>query len=385
MLVVCPDMPYPPVHGGRLDMYGRIRALKQLGFTVDVVATVKGDVPTWHLGELRAYVDQLLVCRRQNRFVDLLAPTPLQLESRRCLKNVCLKHEYDVVILESEYVYRILENPQLKARHVVLRVHNDEASYFLQLAKSAFPRLTAVYYYTEAVKFKLMEAKLVSRMHNRMFISYEELKRFQSRYRSSNSIFLPPAIDVSPGSFRTRPLNSRTVLFIGSLFMPNNREGITWFVTHVHPRLQDLEGYNLVIAGNTKGKNLNWLRKLGDAYTRITICENPKELEQLYANSSVFINPVLHGAGVKMKVIDAIRNGLPVVSTKVGIEGTGLVHGRDVLIGDTPIDFARHVRALLCNLTLRRELVSNAQKFLYNNYNQVEVLGKYLEPMLKES
>lgn len=59
-----------------------------------------------------------------------------------------------------------------------------------------------------------------------------------------------------------------------------------------------------------------------------------------------FLSPILSGAGVKTKVLDAMSVGLPVVATRLGVEGIPVTSGRDALVSDTPEGFVEHVRAL---------------------------------------
>ena len=59
-----------------------------------------------------------------------------------------------------------------------------------------------------------------------------------------------------------------------------------------------------------------------------------------------FLSPILSGAGVKTKVLDAMSVGLPVVATRLGVEGIPVTSGRDALVSDTTEGFVEHVRAL---------------------------------------
>jgi len=90
----------------------------------------------------------------------------------------------------------------------------------------------------------------------------------------------------------------------------------------------------------------------------------------------------LHGAGVKLKVVDAIINGLPVVSTTVGAEGSGLHNRQHLLIADDPVPFAACVREVLLNPVLGQELVREAQQYMTEHYDQVELLNCFLKPLV---
>jgi glycosyltransferase involved in cell wall biosynthesis len=163
-------------------------------------------------------------------------------------------------------------------------------------------------------------------------------------------------------------------LFAGKLGFATNARGVEWYIGEVHRRLADIDGYELVVAGNTEGESLDSLRRSIGFYRNISLHENPSELQSYCEKASVFINPVFHGAGLKLKTIDAIQAGLPVVSTSIGIQGTGLLHGKHVVVADAPQEFADAVRRLLSNRAYAENLVSEAQAFVAREYDQARII-----------
>jgi glycosyltransferase involved in cell wall biosynthesis len=105
---------------------------------------------------------------------------------------------------------------------------------------------------------------------------------------------------------------------------------------------------------------------------------DPEDLTPFYRSSAVFVNPMQNGAGVKLKTIEAALRGLPVVSTKTGAEGIGLVKDVHYKCANTPSDFAAQVSDVLRNRKMAHEIVRNAQEFLLDQYDQRKVLGRLL-------
>jgi glycosyltransferase involved in cell wall biosynthesis len=98
----------------------------------------------------------------------------------------------------------------------------------------------------------------------------------------------------------------------------------------------------------------------------------------LYDSAAAFVNPIQHGAGVKVKTLDAIVAGRPVISTSVGVEGTGLIDGIHAVIADTSEDFARGVREILEDKQRAGALVNAAQQLLAEN-NGPDTMCRLLE------
>ena len=381
VLVASPDIPYPPYHGGRVDVWGRVLALRRLGFRVDLIATAKEAPEDSDIRVMEEAVERFVWLKRDIRLSQILHPSPFQLVSRHNLGDVRLTDKYDLLLLEGEYVLPILDNPTLSADHIVLRKHNDEASYFRELAASVGPGKLKAYFLLESLKFQRLRASVARRIEHIAFISLDEYRNLSPRYPRSESFWLPPPVGERNGKY---PSDSRTALCLGSFFMSNNREGMTWYLREIHPRLSDVPDYSLVIAGNSRGIGVGWLAELTSGYSNVRIVDSPTDLDPVYREASVFVCPILHGAGVKLKTIEAIQNGLPVVCTSVGNEGTGLSDEKHVLVADDAETFAARARELLMDGPRRRAMVSGAQDWIAENYDQERLLHEHLARIMCE-
>lgn len=376
ILVITADFVYPPNHGGRVDVWNKLLCLKSLGFDIDLVTTVKEQPAKENINKVNMIVNRLILSHRKNKLADVFSFFPLQIKSRDNLKYINLKNEYDYVLLEGTYVVSILKNKTLRYKKLILRMHNDECVYFRELFQSEKVYWRKIYYWIESYKFNFIDKKIMNKVSNVMFISSDELKKYKNKYHKINSYFLPSAIKLNLKKVFNK---NKNVVFIGSLFMVNNKEAIRFFIEKIHPLLNDIENYTFIIAGNSKGEGIEWIKKLAANYSNINIIDSPESLDDIYANASVFVNPMLHGAGVKLKTVNAIVNGLPVVSTTIGNQGTGLEHGKHIYVADEPEKFAEYVRMLLNSKEKRQKIVEDSQKYIQLYYDQEKILSKYLD------
>ena len=379
VLIVSGDFPYPPTHGARVDIWNRIKALHRLNYKIDLVVTLKDtNINKDHLSTVREFVERIEIVNRKNRLVDLFSAVPLQVKSRYSLETLRLSKKYDCIILEGDSVCGILKN-NIDYKYIILRSHNNESVYFYNLYKSTNHIIKKIYYFTEYYKFKYFEPKLFKNIKNIMFISYDEKIKYDS-ILNLNTIFLPANIN---RNFLKQSLANNTVIAIGSLFMENNKEGIIWYIKKVHPLVTEkIKDYKLIVAGNSNGESIRWLYDLVRAYRNIEIYDTPETLDEIYASGSVFINPMFHGAGVKLKTIEAIVNGLPVVSTSIGNEGTGLRPNKDILVANDVIQYAELVIRLLNERGGEKQrIVDSAQNFIKLNYDTESILNSYLNTL----
>lgn len=376
VLLVASDFVYPPNHGDRVDIWNRILCLKKMDFEIDLICTVKNEIPNKYLEIVNKIVNKLILVNRKNKFIDMLYREPLQLKSRKSLEDVQLNKLYDYVILQGSYVLSIKRNKTLNYKNIILRMNNDESVYFKELCKSEKKYWKKLYYYIESHKFKILDSLLVKEIPNIFFVSYDEMIKYKNRYSKINAYFMPTAVEMN---MKKQRLNNKNVLFIGSLFMVNNREAIIFYIKNIHPLLLNIKGYTFTIAGNSKGEGIEWIKQISSKYNNINIIDSPETLDNIYANASVFVNPMLHGAGVKLKTINAIVNGLPVVSTIIGNQGTGLKHESHIYVTDNVKEYAEYIRILLNNNIKRDMMVKNSQEFINLYYNQEKILSKYLD------
>lgn len=367
ILIVAGFFPYPADFGGALDVYGKMSALKKLGYTVDIACTCKTHPLPEHLAEVKEVADRIYIVKRENRLIDMLSFKPLQAVSRKELKNISFEGRYDLAILESENTGIVLDNKTFSAANTVIRVHNNEAEYFMQLASSTRSILKKLYYYADALRLRAYSEKMFAKAFRLWFISTDEM----NAYRSSAQY--PEKADYLPAPLLQdnvkQDLKSRTVLFIGSLFMPNNINAIDWYLENVHNRIAaEVEGYVFMIVGSTGDADIEQIKKQFSGYRNIDLRTNVPDLTDIYRQAGVFINPMQYGTGVKLKSVNAIANGLPLVSTHIGSEGMGLIEGEMFFGADTPDGFYRAIKHIFTSEKKDvQQIVDNAQAFMAKN------------------
>jgi polysaccharide biosynthesis protein PslH len=386
ILVVSSDFPFPPNHGGRKDVWEKIKAFKELNFKIDLICTVKKMPTDQEIDGAKSLVTNIKFVQRKNKARYLFSFLPIQLKSRKALEKIEIEENYSYIILEGDYVLPILNNKNIsRGTKIIYRMHNDEAVYFDQLKNSEKNILKKFYYFSEQIKFKFVYKRITSKLPYIWFISKDEMDKFVSRNSNFNGAFIPPYVPTN--SYIAKNIENKNVLFIGSLFMINNQEAIKWYLENIHDKVsKEVKNYKFTIAGNSRGQSLQWLYQIikkREYKKNINIYDTPTDLESIYLENSVFVNPMLHGAGVKLKTIEAIQKGLAVVSTKVGIEGTGLINKHHVYVAKNKNEFIEQVILLLKNDAEKRRIIESSQNYLKTEFNVLKKIRKYLNEIEK--
>jgi len=377
IIVVSTDC--PANHGGRLDILMRLELLSSTGHDVDLIVTYKEEIDEASKQYLERICKNVYYAQRlgmiRSAFNDMLKFLPLQVKSRSRLREIKLNKKYDYVLCESEYVYSILKNSTLDAKNKLLRVHNDEVVYYKALFNDEKSIFKKIYYFYEMLAFKYNKKDINSSFDKLLFISKDECDK------ESKGIWLPSHIPVMhPFKYDKFDLHNCNVLFVGNLFMPNNLQGLIWYLNKVHPMvIKENPDIKLTIAGNAKNGISEELKKAISIYdgNAINLITSPsdEELQAIYDGNCIFINPMLNGAGVKLKNLDAMRNTMFVVSTSIGSEGTGTNHGEQLVIANDEVLFAKHIINYSKNISGMKEIAFNAFSFIQENYDSKKVFS----------
>jgi glycosyltransferase involved in cell wall biosynthesis len=320
ILIASPEFLFPCNHGRVIDIYTRIKALLQAGNRVDFLFCGKQYNPKVVQQLQLIGINRVYFAKKQASLWSFITAKSFQSYARRQLAKVKLVSKYDYVILESIFVEYLLKNPTLAVDKTILRVHNDEAKYAKQLSLSANNWIKKLAFHLEAKFIQPAQARVFNQVNSLWFISQQEKAAYNG---NTKAYFVPPYIEkiqlVNEAEFIAR---EQVVLFVGNLFTDNNLSGLTWYLDQVHAKLKKIfPQYKLIIAGSSRVADPLAKYRSDSA---IEVFYNLANVDFLYTKAQIFINPIFYGAGLKLKTIGAITNGVPVISTAVGFEGTAL-------------------------------------------------------------
>ena len=362
------SLPYPPNDGLKADIWGRMQAMNHLGFSIDALIMAPRDaVDECSLGVVQRQVARLDFVDRLPRRKSVFTLAPTLVSANSTLASVALHSTYDITIADSDYVCEIFNNPLLRTKFRILRVHNEESKYMWQLAHAEENLAWKAFFALEALRFAFFKRREIDSL---WFISARECEQFRRAHPVAErcAAWLPPSVDVTlPTTIQSS--GTKRVLFVGGLKNPLNREGIRWYLENVHPRLLLEANYELCVAGNaTSASAAEFVNQL-TKYPRCNVHKDPVEIDSLYTEAALFVNPMRRGSGVKVKTIHAVQHQIPVVTTAVGAEGSGFVHVEHLRIADTAEEFAANILDLLQNRGEATQMASRAYQFLSDRYD----------------
>lgn len=161
------------------------------------------------------------------------------------------------------------------------------------------------------------------------------------------------------------------ILHLGALLWPPNSAGVIWFAQHVLPLIHRTHPQARFVIGGKKPPAAVRALATGPTGedTGIQVLGYVADPASLLAEADVLIVPVHAGSGTRVKILDGWQWGLPLVSTRMGAEGLAVRDGENILLADTPQDFAQAILRLLDDPALNQRLRLQGRAWVEQQYH----------------
>jgi polysaccharide biosynthesis protein PslH len=369
VLQICHKPPVPSRDGGCLAMNSITQGLLKQGVKVKVltICTPKHDFD-------RALLDQLYVqlTEIESVFVNTdLHPKDALLsllkgESYNVNRFYDAKFEklivatinnqpFDVVHLESLFVLPYLESIRKCFNgKVVVRTHNIEHIIWQDLASVERNPIKRKYLSVLAKQLKKFEISNLKKVDGIASISGNDKDIFKQMGCAVSSTTIPYGLQVGKMLSTTH----KGLFFMGALDWQPNIDGINWLSERVAKSLS----CPVKIAGRNPSKELNLT-------SNMELIGEIDDASLFMKSNGIMLVPLFSGGGIRIKILEAMSWGVPIVATNKAVEGLAVEHGKHALITDDPGQFACYANQLLEDSSLCQTLAQNAYSFVQKNYD----------------
>jgi len=387
--------PVPKIDGGCLAMSQITSCLLNAGVEVKVVAISTHKHPIVYSEEFSQYCintqfDTVFVDTKLNfnkivysifRMSSLQADRFFSSEVVKKLEAIFSHEKFDVVILESIFVGNYIETIRKHSQAtIILRVHNIEYLIWKRLAKQTKNPLKKALFGYLTISLKRFEFSLFNKIDGYMPITEVDHRYFKEKFPTLRSKVIPYAINLSDYDYQEHIIDENRISFfhIGSMNWQPNIEGMNWFLENIWenvvPRLKNIK---LVIAG--KGNTIIFGNKNSDIVQVFDFVENAKKFINEH---DIMVVPLLSGSGMRIKIMEGLALGKPIVTTTIGAEGIEITDKENIFIANTPNEMIEIIEFCATNVQKCEEIGKNARKLIENKYTQ-EIISKELLRFLK--
>ena len=387
VLFLISQLPYPPDTGAKARSYNLIR---ELSSRHEIYLITFGDPrkEKVKIRDMEKYCRQVEVVthldyssfakKYTSLFVNLFSPFPYtvkkyysaRMEER--ISSLIKREGFGLIHCDSLQVSLNLLNispPPDK----LLTEHNVESIILKRYYEKEGNFLKKMYVYLQWRKLKRYEESACQKFKGCVAVSDED-KRILEKMSSRNDIaVVSNGVDCSYFIPSTEKIKNNGLVFTGSMDWLPNEDAMLYFISEIYPRIKfDIPEVCLTIAGKNPSQTLLNLGKRDDSINVTGIVE---DIRPYIAQAALCIVPLRIGSGTRLKIMEAMAMGKPIVSTSIGSEGIGVNPGRDIILADDPVKFAQKVVELLRDPSLCRRLGKAGKRLAEERYDWKSIAG----------
>jgi len=389
-LFITARFPYPPHTGGQMRSFAMLKHLTAKG-PVTLVAPRNKSVKEEDLPALKEFCEKILLAdpkqyKNGGRLRKLFRGEPWLLEDfvhTEILRQILAAHpeEYERILIRYPVMaYFFLTDERL--RKLLDRVVIDVDDVSTLLAERELRHLSWGYRklrYALDLFFLRSYFKKLADARTCLAVS-EKDKDYLIREGFSKRVFVVPnTIEVNGRKLQPpiRPAPDE-LMFCGMLSYPPNQDAAVYFAEKIFPFIrQQIPEAKFTVIGKHASERIT---KLG-LLPGVEVAGYVPSMEPYYEKAAVVVCPLLNGAGTRIKILDAMAHGKPVVSTTIGAEGLEVTNEENILIADDPNAFAQKCIELLKNPAKREALATNAHALVKEKYD-VSVFERKMDEAL---
>ena len=311
--IVSFDIPFPANYGGVIDVYYKLKALKESGVGVILHCFEYGRDQA---SELESICDEVYYYQRQMSPLKLLSKIPFIVNTRVSDDLLLRLAEDDYPILfEGLHSSYYALNGGLSKDRLFIRNHNVESDYYQHLSQIERNLIKKVYFRWESKKLKAFERRVVDYVSDVFTISESDHNYFQRKYSKSNLI---GAFHQADG-VRLPQGNGKYCFYHGNLSVGENNRAAIYLVDEVFSNIDT----PLIIAGS--GASFELKLKI-ESYDNVVLKEDisTEEIKSLLENAHINVLPTFQATGIKLKLLLSLFTGRFVIANDPMVLNTGL-------------------------------------------------------------
>jgi len=304
---------------------------------------------------------------RIDKFAAMMSSYPEEVWARaaRDLPEGIQLQDHDVAILMQPHVGRYAEIISKSGVPLVLDCQNVEFDAAARIARVAPRRLSRIRLRVDALKWKRFERSVANAASLVVAVSDHDARQFRGLV-DRPVIVHPNGADIAGLPIQDHHENRfNRILMTGTLGYVPNMDAARWMIREILPTVrQSIPTARLDLVGAAPP---NWLLKQSN--DAVVVHGNVPDIQPFYEGADVFVAPLRAGGGTRLKILEALTIGVPVVSTSLGAAGLKVEDGRHLLLADDAVSFGTAVVRLLTEASLRRRLIDAGRALVESTYD----------------
>lgn len=377
LLFITCRLPFPLDDGWKIRTFNILKGLARSGYVIDLATFVRDEREKKHIEALAPYCHDVCTVVRAGGYKPaallwgVFSSLPFSVfnyreeEMARAVARLAAKKAYDLVQIEDVVMAQYL--PAGHRGGKILDMHNVESHLLARYAAHERNPLKKFYAGLTAQKLRRYEAAVSGSFDAVTVCSAEDRGILARNGVASPIVVVPNGVDCAYYGEATEMAKAGEdrIVFVGSMDYHANISAALFFVRDIFPHIlaRHPQGVLYIVGKNPPAEILAL------AGPHVVVTGAVVDVRPYVASAKVVVAPLLVGGGTRLKILEAMAMGKPVVSTPVGCEGIEVTDRENIYIEKEPLRFAETIMRLLADEGERRLVGETARRFVQSRYD----------------
>ncbi len=369
---------YPPIpaHGGGVRVYNHLKHIapycKIFLLTFSNMKLSKKEEDFFN-GYVQKYELLKLVERRHRFMLPYYFSEFWSRDARTRIMEYLDQNDFDAVNFEFTQIAHLMPEGLERLNKTITELDVTFISFFRRYKASG--KLALISGLGEIANIFHYEKKYLARFDTVVAVSEVDRTILMKMVPGKKIKMIPNGVDTDyykrSNVYSTK--NTSNLMFIGSWMHPPNRQAIDYYIHDILPKIKSVDFFGLSIVGEV-GSSIDMHKVNGVKYLGFV-----DDTRKVYEKTRIFIAPVISGSGTRIKILEAMSMGVPVVATKIGAKGLALDGSKQVVVCKDAGEFARTLEKLYGDPKKLISMSVNGRELVLKNYSWKSNIKKYLE------
>ncbi len=392
--MLTPYLPYPPSSGGQVRSYNLIKNLAKKN-EITLFSLIKNKEEEKYVGELEKYCKKVRVFKRSTKpwtalnilktgfgLFPFLVIRNFSKEEREALVLELRKEKFDLIHAETFYVMPHLPETDIPVLLVDQTIEFQVYQHYVRNHKKAFLK---PFLYLDVLKIKYWELKFWEKANKVIAVSESDKKKMASLVKGLDVGVVPNGAgeDLMAMIEQRKPEKTPTVFFQANFSWLQNIEAAQNLAEKVFPLVKrEIKDAQCWIAGQVAKEKIGHLNSKD---VKVIDLDNSdiEGVMDVYRRATVFVAPLEGPGGTRLKILGAMAAGVPVVTTKIGIEGIDATDKIDFFMANKWEEMAEKTVLLIKDKKTYQKMLESARKLVEDKYSY-ESIAKVLDKYYRE-
>jgi polysaccharide biosynthesis protein PslH len=399
ILVVCRELPYPLNTGYKIRTFNLIKRLS-IGNCISIICFDTGNISAEDILIMQRYCETIKIVpliklskigQIPNILKLIISGEPLSTKyvQSEIMKSEIYKKleskEIDLIHFDDPYMTKNFDFKNRSLVKTTVTYHDIDSNKFKEIFSLERNILRKILLLMDVILLKKWQQELSKNVDMSLVMSESDANILNKDKTVSNITVIPNGVDIEEFPFTKANTQNITISYFGNMEYFPNQDAVIYFFEQILPTIvQKIPEAKFLVVGRNPSLTVQSLAK--DTNTIVT--GTVDSVIPHYINSSICIVPLRAGGGTRLKILEAMAIGRPVVSTTIGCEGLDVMGGENILIADTPAQFAEKVIQLIGDKQLYQRLANNGRQLVEDRYSWDKIAEKlsavYEEIVLKQ-